>query len=305
MRSSLDEIAVFVAVIDHGSFRSAADRLGLSPSAVSKRLSSLEERLGVQLLHRTTRKLSITQAGELLYDRVHTIPSDIAAAEEQLRETAGRVTGNLRVVMPTFFESDVLYEQVVPAYLDAFPEVSLTLTIVHDPVAHLRGTFDLLLAGRLPHHQFPDSSAVGRQLLKLRGALFATPDYLAARGRPRHPRDLAEHNCLGYLNPEWHFTTPGGQPFVHRAEGDLRTNSNLLLRVATLAGRGIAYSFPVFFADALHEGQVETLLDEYTAESYVGLHVFYPAARFVPRRTRAFVDILVEQLSSEPPSHSW
>lgn len=298
MRSSLDEIAVFVAVVDQGSFRSAAEQMGLSPSAVSKRLSALEERLGVQLLQRTTRKLSITQAGELLYDRVRSIPSDIAEAEEQLREAAGRVTGDLRVVMPTFFASDVLYEQVVPAYLDAFPEVSLTLTIVHDPVAQLRGSFDLLVAGRLPHHQFPDSSAVGRQLLKLRGALFASPDYLERHGRPVHPRDLAHHNCLSYLNPEWHFTTPSGQ-LVHRAEGDLRTNSNQLLRAATLAGRGIAYSFPVFFADALRQRAVETVLDEYTAESYVGLHVFYPAARFIPRRTRAFVDTLVEHLSSD------
>jgi len=300
MRSSLDEIAVFVAVVDQGSFRAAADRLGLSPSAVSKRVSALEERLGIQLLQRTTRSLTITQAGELLYDQVRTIPTDIAEAEEQLRESAGRVTGDLRVVMPTFFESDVLYERVVPAYLDAFPEVSLTLTIVHDPVSQLQGTFDLLVAGRLPHHQFPDSSAVGRQLLKLRGALFASPDYLQRHGRPQHPRDLAGRNCLSYLNPEWHFTSPSGQPIIHRAEGDLRTNSNQLLRVATLAGRGIAYSFPVFFRDALRAGQVETLLDEYTAESYVGLHVFYPAARFIPRRTRAFVDILVDHLSSEP-----
>ena len=303
MRSSLDEIAVFVAVVDQGSFRSAAQQLGLSPSAVSKRLSALEERLGVQLLQRTTRKLSITQAGELLYDRVRSIPADIAEAEEQLREAAGRVTGDLRVVMPTFFESDVLYERVLPAYLDTFPEVSLTLTIVADPVAHLQGAFDLLVAGRLPHHQFPDSSAVGRQLLKLRGALFASPGYLERHGRPQHPRELAGHNCLSYLNPEWHFTTPSG-PFVHRAEGDLRTNSNQLLRTATLAGRGLVYSFPVFFDDALRAGQVETLLDEYTAASYVGLHVFYPAARFIPRRTRAFVDTLVEHLSSEPDLRS-
>ena len=299
MRTPLDDIAVFVEVIEQGGFRAAADRLDLSPSAVSKRVSSLEQRLEVQLLHRTTRKLSMTQAGEQLFERVRDIPGDVAEAVESIRESTGRVTGTLRVVMPTYFEDDVLYGQVVPTFLRAHPGVSLTLTLVTDPVAHLGGEFDLLVAGRLPHQRFPDSSAVGRRLLKLRGALFASPAYLERHGRPGHPAELVDHNCLGYLNPQWHFTAPDGSPYVHRAVGNLQTNSNQLLRAATLAGLGITYSFPVFFADDLREGRVVRLLDEFTAESYVGLHVFYPASRFVPRRTRAFVDVLVEHLGGE------
>ncbi len=299
MKRSLDDIGIFVEVVDQGSFRGAARRLELSPSAVSKRLSALEQRLQVQLLHRTTRRLSLTQAGELLYEQVHTIPGDLAAAEERLREAEGLVSGALRVVMPSYFESDLLYERVIPDYLQAHPAVSLTLTVVDDPLARLREEFDLLVAGKLPNQQFPDSSAVGRRLLKLRGALFATGRYLDRHGRPGHPRDLASHNCLGYLNPQWHFTEPDGTPFVHTAEGNLRTNSNRLLRAATLAGQGLAYSFPVFFQRDLLEGRVETLLDEYTAESYVALYVFYPAARFVPQRTREFIDTLVRHLSDE------
>lgn len=299
MRTPLDDIAVFVEVVDQGGFRAAADRLDLSPSAVSKRVSSLEQRLEVQLLHRTTRKLSLTQTGEQLYERVRDIPAAAAEAVESVREATGRVTGTLRVVMPTYFENDVLYGLVVPAFLKAHPGVSLTLTLATDPLAHLGGEFDLLVAGRLPHQRFPDSSAVGRRLLKLGGALFASPAYLERNGHPRHPSDLADHNCVGYLNPEWHFTAPDGVPFVHRAEGNLQTNSNQLLRAVTLAGMGITYSFPVFFADDLRAGRVVRLLDEYTAESYVALHVFYPAARFVPRRTRAFVDVLVEHLGGD------
>ncbi len=299
MRTPLDDIAVFVEVVERGGFRAAAARLDLSPSAVSKRISALEQRLEVQLLRRTTRSSSLTQAGEQLFERVRDVPGDLAEALESVREATGRVTGILRVIMPTYFENDVLYERVVPAFLDAHPGVSLTLSLVPDPVAHLSGEFDLLVAGRLPHQQFPDSSAVGRRLLKLRGALFASPGYLEQHGRPAHPANLVDHNCLGYLNPQWHFTAPDGVPFVHRAEGNLQTNSNQLLRAATLAGLGITYSFPVFFAEDLREGRVVRLLDEYTAESYVGLHVFYPASRFVPRRTRAFVDVLVEHLSGE------
>ncbi len=298
MKRSLDEIAVFVEVVDRGSFRAAAQRLDLSPSAVSKRISALEQRLQVQLLQRTTRRLSLTQAGELLYEQVHTIPGDLAAAEERLREAEGRVAGSLRVVMPSYFESDLLYERVIPDYLAQYPAVSLTLTVVDDPVARLRESFDLLVAGKLPHQQFPDSTAVGRSLLNLGGALFATQDYLDRHGRPEHPRGLADHNCLSYLNPQWHFTEPDGTPFVHHAEGNLRTNSNRLLRAATLAGHGIAYSFPIFFAEDLREGRVVRLLDAYTAESFVALYVFYPAARFVPQRTRTFVDTLLRHLST-------
>lgn len=298
MKRSLDEIAVFVEVVDRGSFRGAAQRLDLSPSAVSKRISALEQRLQVQLLQRTTRRLSLTQAGELLYEQVHTIPGDLVAAEERLREAEGLVSGALRVVMPSYFESDLLYERVIPDYLARYPAVSLTLTVVDDPVARLRESFDLLVAGKLPHQQFPDSTAVGRSLFNLGGALFATRDYLDRHGRPEHPRDLADHNCLGYLNPLWHFTEPDGAPFVHHAEGNLRTNSNRLLRAATLGGQGIAYSFPIFFAEDLREDRVVRVLDAYTADSFVALYVFYSAARFVPQRTRTFVDTLVRHLSA-------
>jgi DNA-binding transcriptional LysR family regulator len=296
LRASLDDIAVFVEVVDRGSFRGAARGLELSPSAVSKRVSALEQRLQVQLLQRTTRRLSLTQAGELLYEHVHAIPGDLTMAEERVREASGRVAGALRVVVPTFFESDVLYEQVIPGYLAAHPDVSLTLTLEASPLDHLDGDHDLLIAGRLPHQPFPDSSAIARRLLRLRGAVFAAPAYLERHGAPAHPRELADHNCLGYLNPDWHFTGPDGVPYVHRAGGNLRTNSNRLLRAATLAGRGITYSFPVFFALDLAAGRVVRLLDEYTAQSFVALYVFYPPTRFIPVRTRAFVDALVSAL---------
>ncbi len=300
MRTSLDDIAVFVEIVDQGSFRAAARRLGLSPSAVSKRLSALERQLEVQLLQRTTRRLSLTQVGELLYERVRDIPGELAAAEERLREASGRVAGVLRVVMPTYFESEPMYDRVIPGYLAAHPEVRLDLVLAADPFAHLNEEFDLLVAGRLPHQRFPDSSAIGRRLLRMRGALFATPAYVERHGRPRRPEDLGAHNCLGYHNPLWHFTAPGGPAMLHRADGNLRTNSNRLLRAATLADLGITYSFPAFFADDLRAGRVVRLLDEYTAGSFIEVHGFYPPTRYVPLRTRTFVDALLEHLSAAP-----
>jgi len=300
MKSSLDDIAVFVEIVDQGSLRAAARRLGLSPSAVSKRLTSLETRLEVQLLQRTTRRLALTQAGELLYEQVRAIPGELAAAEERLREAAGRVEGVLRVVMPTWFESEPLYQQVIPRYLEDHPDVRLDLVLAADPMTHLGEKFDLLVAGRLPHQRFPDSSAVSRRLLRMGGALFATPAYLERHGSPAHPDDLSDHNCLGYPNPLWHFTPPGGPPLVHQAVGNLRTNSHQLLRSATLAGLGITYSFPAFFIDDLRAGRVLQVLEAYTAGSFIEVHGFYPPTRHVPLRTRAFVEALLAHLSGEP-----
>jgi len=293
MHGSLDDIAAFVEVVTCGSFRGAARSLGISPSAVSKRVSALEQRLEVQLLHRTTRRLQLTHAGERLYERLRHIPGSVDEALEQVRDETGRATGTLRVVMPTYFENPTLHEQLVPAFLRAHPDVALTLTMVPNPVEHVDRSFDLLVAGRLPHRRFPDSSVIGRRLLKLPGGLYATPEYLTRHGAPAHPRELAGHNCLGYLNPEWHFVQPDGQPFVFQARGNLRTSSNQALHAATLAGLGIAYSFPSFFDEDRAAGRVRQVLADYTDGAYVDIHVFYPGARFLPLRTRAFIDALL------------
>ncbi len=297
MRGSLDDIAVFVEIVDQGSLRGAAKCLGMSPSAVSKRLAALEERLEQQLVQRTTRRLHLTQAGELLYEQVHQLPGQLAAAEERLREAAGTVQGVLRVVMPTWFESDLIYERVVPAYLAAHPRVRVDLTLSADTLSLLGGNFDLLIAGRLPSQRFPDSSAVSRMLIRMPGALVATPAYLERHGRPEHPDDLIQHNCLSFPNPLWHFTAPGGETLVRTVEGNLRTNSHQLLRSATLAGLGITYGFPAFFEADLRSGRLVRLMEDYTAGSAVEVYAFYPPARYRPRRTRAFVDALLAELT--------
>ncbi len=297
MSPSLDEIAAFVAVIDHGSFSAAAEKLGLSVSVTSKRLKSLEERLSAQLIQRTTRRLSLTQAGELLYDQVKHIPGTVVEAEERVRELQGEVKGRLRVIMPTYFESEILSAEVVPRYLQAFPGVTLRLTIVDDPLEHLRDEFDLLVTGKLPHQRFPDATVINRRILKLRGRLFASPRYLEEHGAPGHPNELSSHNCLSYLNREWHFTEPSGRELIVHAEGTLTTNSNDLLRTATMAGLGITYAFPIHFRVDVEEGRVVQLLDEFTEGSYVAIHVLYPNTPFVPQRTRAFIEALSEHFS--------
>jgi len=298
MHAPFDAIAAFVQVVEQGSFTAAAERLAVSTSVVSKRVRALESHLETALLRRTTRRVELTEAGRLLYSRVSGLPARIADAEEQVRALAGEPTGELRVILPSYFASPSLYRTVVPRYLRAHPAVRLTLTIVSRPAEHMSEDYDILLMGKLPHQRFPDASLIRRRLLKFHGALFASPGYLERHGRPAHPRDLDGHNCLSYLTREWHFTEPGGESFVLRPTGNLTTNSNEALLAATVGGLGIAYSFPVFFAEPQRTGKVVRLLDEFTSDSYVDMHAFYRRTRFRPQRVRAFLDALTEHFSA-------
>ena len=300
MGLALDEIAIFVEVVERGSLGAAAKALGLAPSVVTKRIQALESRLEVQLLVRTTRKVTVTDAGRLLFDQVSAVPRMVAEAEERVREATTHSKGRLRVIMPSYFASSGFHHEVIPRYLAAHPEVDLSLTIVGEPRDHLRDDFDLLVAGKRPDEQFPDTSFVCRRLMKFRLTLLASPAYLAAHGTPRHPRELLSHNCLSYPSRDWHFVDPhDGSPLVVRVSGTLTTNSNAVLYAATMNGIGIARSFTYFFDKELEDGRVVSVLDEHTRGSYVDIHLFYPAAKFLPARTRAFIDALAAHFEAQ------
>lgn len=298
MALSTEEISAFVEVVERGSMSAAAKALGLAPSIVTKRLQALEARLGTQLVARTTRKLSITEQGRVLYDAVRDLPRRLAEVEERVREQAAAPTGRLRVIMPSWFASSGFHHQVVPDYLEQHPEVQLSLSITTDPLDQVGSrAFDLLVAGRFPHQRFPDTALVRKRLLKFRGCLLATPRYLAEHGTPQHPRDLEQHNCISYTARDWFFVEPGGGPIVVRTRGTLTTNSNAMLYAATMRGLGIAYSFPYFFDAELARGDVVEILQGFTRGSYVDIAFFYPGSRYLPRRTKDFIDAMAEHFA--------
>ena len=291
--ASLDDVVAFVEVVARGGFGAAAQRLGLSTSVVSKRVSALEERLAVQLLVRTTRKLALTDAGKHFYEEVRHLPRLVAEAEARLQQAVEEPRGRLRVLMPTYFASAGVQHGVIPAFLEAHRDVRLDVEIVSDPIAHLAEDFDVFVAGKLPHERFPDTSMLVRHLFRFHGELYASPKYLEARGTPTHPRELADHDCLSYPSRDWSFVDPeSGEPFVVSTKGSLTTNSNAVLWAATMRGLGIAHSFPYFFDTELERGQVVRVLEDWTRGSYVDVHVLQPPTRFVPPATRAFIDAL-------------
>ncbi len=288
------EMRVFSAVIDAGSFVSAAEALGLSKAAVSKTLSGLEQRLGVRLLHRTTRRLSLTTEGELFLARCREILASIEASETELSSRSDTATGLLKVSAPVSFGIRHL-APLWGRFLSAHPQVSLDVQLADRVVDLVEEGFDLAI--RIG--QLSDSSLVSRQLGTVRLVLSASPTYLRRHGRPRHPADLAAHATLGYSllaqGDQWQFTGPEGAVSV-RVRPRLWTNNGDTCVAACVDGAGIQLQPAFLVADELATGRLVEVMPRYQPQE-MGLYAVYPTRKFVPTKVRALVQYLEHRLS--------
>ena len=287
----LASMRAFVQVVDSGSFAGAARRLAASPAAVTHHVQALEDRLGVQLLSRTTRKLSLTEVGRTFYQHSAQILAQVEEAERSatLLQTTPRgllrlntSEGIARVVMPLIAE-----------FTAAHPEMSFDVVLTDRMVDMVEGGFDLALrAGPLP-----DLSLISRKLALGKLILCAAPDYLARRGAPQRPEDLAGHNCLIYqmLGNEWRFNGRAGDVAV-AVSGNLRSNSLEAVRRAALSGQGIGLLAAVVVAEDLQKGALVRLLPEYDANEVV-IQAVYPASRHLSVKTRSFLDFLAQRMN--------
>ena len=287
----LASMQAFVQVVDSGSFAGAAKRLAASPAAVTHHVQALEDRLGVQLLNRTTRRLSLTEVGRTFYQHSAQILAQVEEAERSatLLQTTPRgllrlntSEGIARVVMPLIAE-----------FTAAHPEMSFDVVLTDRVVDMVEGGFDLALrAGPLP-----DSSLISRKLALGKLILCAAPDYLARRGAPQRPEDLAGHNCLIYqmLGNEWRFNGRAGDVAV-AVSGNLRSNSLEAVRRAALSGQGIGLLAAVVVAEDLQKGALVRLLPEYDANEVV-IQAVYPASRHLSVKTRSFLGFLAQRMN--------
>jgi len=288
----LASMQVFVQVVDSGSFAGAAKRLAASPAAVTHHVQSLEDRLGAQLLNRTTRKLSLTEVGRTFYENSARILAQVAEAEHSatLLQTTPRgllrlntSEGIARVVVPLIAE-----------FTDTHPEMSFDVVLTDRMVDMVEGGFDLALrAGPLP-----DSTLISRKLALGKLILCAAPDYLARRGAPQRPEDLADHNCLIYhmFGNEWHFTGRAGAVAI-AVSGNLRSNSLEAVRRAALSVQGVALLAAVVVAEDLQKGALVRLLPDYDANE-VAVQAVYPASRRLSVKTRTFLDFLAQRMNA-------
>lgn len=289
----------FVAVVEAGSFVAASERLGRATSTTSRQVSELEAHLQARLFQRTTRRLTLTEQGQLFYRRCKDLLARLEEAEAEVGTGTGEPDGLLRVTAPVSF--GVLHlAGLIPRFHARHPRVRLALSLDDRQVDLMGEGHDLALriSRTLPEH------LVARKLASVSIITCAAPDYLAQAGRPEDPEALPGHSCLLYSQAEpyrtWSFQGPTG-PVQVRVDGYLTADNGDVLRAAALAGDGIA-QLPAFLVqDDLRAGRLVPLLSDYHLPP-LGVYAVYPSRRYLPAKVRAFVDFLAETWRDLP---SW
>ena len=288
------EMRTFVQVVDTGSFVGAAEPLDMSKAAVSRYVADLEARLGVRLLHRTTRRLSLTEDGEVFYLRCKELLGGLDAAEAEVTARSGDAVGQLRVNAPVSF--GILYlAPVWAAFKARHPQVSFDVTLSDRMVDIVDEGFDLAI--RIT--QLQNSSLISRRLASTRMVLCASPTYLARQGTPVHPSELVQHHILAYSywssRDEWAFDGPDGVVVV-KTTPCLRSNNGDTCRAVALAHEGIILQ-PSFMVGAdLAAGTLVELCPGYRALE-MGIHAVYSSRKHVAPKVRLLIDFLVEHFA--------
>lgn len=291
-------IEAFVRVAECGSFSQAAQKLSLSKSVVSRQVGALEAQLGARLLHRTTRALTLTEAGRSYLERAARILADLEEADASVGQLEAAPRGRLRVNAPMTF-GFLHLAPAVPEFLARYPEVELDMTMNDRFVDLVEEGFDVAVRiGKLE-----DSSLVARRLAPIRRTVSAAPEYLAERGTPVSPDDLKHHECLYNSNlgrqQEWRFVTPDGRPWPVQVRGRLRANNGDALRAAALKGFGLVLLPSFIVGGDFQSGALVSVLDDFLAQDSA-VHAVYPHARHLSPKVRAFVDFLAQRFGPDP-----
>lgn len=291
----LDDLDVFAKVVATRSMSVAAHALGISPAVVSKRIKKLEDSLGVRLLQRTTRQLTVTEIGQGFYDRVIDILAGLEDAETFVSGRSTGITGTLRIAAPTSFGRMHIAPHLA-TFMQAHPQLALDLVLSDELTDIVGGNYDLAVRISEPK----DSRLVARKLVQVRRVLCAAPSYCDRHGMPETIDDLAQHQCLPAHNGEpWRLEGPTG-PLTHRPTGRLRTNSSEVIREAVIAGLGIALRSTWDIGAELANGRLIQVLPAFQGSKSVSIAAVYPTRQFLPTKVRAFIDFLSDLYGPVP-----
>lgn len=292
-RPSLSDLTAFVAVANHRSFRRAADELGTAPSTLSHAMRALEERLGLRLLHRTTRSVSPTEAGSALLARLQSVLTSLDDALDSVAGFRGKVAGKVRINAPRLGAS-LLVRDVLPLMAERFPDVTVDIVVEGRLVDIVSGGFDagLRLADSIPKDMIAVPFA-----RPVRYICVASPGYLKRAGVPKTPDELMRHRCIGHRLPggklyRWDFLR-AGQAMVIEPPGAVILDDDELMVDAAVQGLGIAYAADLGAAAALQAGRLREVLSAWMPPAEK-LAAYYPGHRAVPPALRAFLDVLRE-----------
>ena len=291
---NLDDINVFLKVVEKKSFKGAAGELRVSPSVVSKRIGQLEETLGVQLLKRSTRRLTLTGTGAVFYERCRKIFDELGAVREATASQNQELKGTLKLQM-TVGVGRHLVMPAIKAFMDRYPEITFDLTIGSLPANLLEHDLDAVI---IQWVRVRDSSLEYRTLAPVRYLVCAAPAYLATAGRPKSPKELRGFNCLIHEPQksarDWRFASDEGEYRV-RVKGNFRTNNSIMLQAALIGGLGIARLPDHSVQQDIAAGKLEVLFEDAISDGRSVVAV-YPRNKYQPVRLRTFLDFLEEHL---------
>jgi DNA-binding transcriptional LysR family regulator len=293
-----ENMDTFVRVVETGSINGAADRLGVAKSAVSRRLKELEEHLGVELFHRTTRRMNLTDTGRAFYHQCVRILEDVLEAELATSQAHGTLQGGLKVALPASF--GVMHvSPAINEFLHLHPQIEFDLDFNDRQVDLMQEGFDLAI--RIA--SLPDSSLIARRLAPIVHVLCASPDYLKKHGTPHKPEDLFNHQCLAYSlvhdSKTWEFTDENNHQSKIAITPHIKASAGEFLRDAAVNGHGIVY-LPTFIVyEEIENGALVPLLNGHHS-TQIDAYAVYPQTRHLSQRVRAFVDFLVKRFEGIP-----
>jgi len=295
---SFSDIAVFVHVVRNGSFTAAAEKLELSKSVVSKYVTRLEARLGARLLNRTTRRLSLTEVGQVFFERSQRALSEIEEAEAEVSRLQREPRGELRLSSPMSF--GILHvAPLLTAFQARYPALTVDMVLDDRKTDLVDEGFDLAIRiGELP-----DSSLVACRLGPCRHVVCGSPAYFARNGVPQSPEDLADHRALIYryqaAPTQWRFVDSNGNYHEAAINSRLQMNNSLALREALLAGAGVTLTPTFVVGSEIEAGRLTAILTEYRTLE-VSIYAVYPQRKYLSPKVRAFIDFLSEQIMDPP-----
>ncbi|WCE31484.1 LysR family transcriptional regulator [Vibrio sp. SCSIO 43137] len=283
-----DDLILFAQVVELGSFSKVAEANSLTNSVVSKRIARLEEEIGVQLLYRTTRKLTLTEAGKVLTNGAKNVKQSTQEAMDAVAGFGESVSGNIKMSVPTI-SGDLILADAVAEFCNMHPGLSVDMSLDNRFVDLVEGGYDLVIrTGYLE-----DSSLIARHILDSQWVVCASPSYIARNGKPTDPQHLAQHNCLQYAYQttgasEWEFKGSDGN-YIVRVSGSFSTDNATALRKAALGGHGIAYVPRCLVYHDFRNGQLVDLFPEQVGKR-LGIYAVYPFTRQPPNKVKLLIE---------------
>ncbi|WP_455207263.1 LysR family transcriptional regulator [Kaarinaea lacus] len=291
-------LQTFIKVVDFGSISAAATRLGIAKSAVSRRISELEQRLGVQLFRRTTRQLNLTESGKSFYERAVRILTDLEEAELAVSQQHSELAGQIKIAAPLSFGLLHLAPAITD-FMQNHPKLRFDLDFNDRQVDILQEGFDLAI--RIT--RLADSSFIARRLATIHHIVCASPAYLQRQGTPTAPDTLQNHQCLSYSNVAdsnvWHFRDKNNNKGQIKVPVVLQANNGDFLRDAAIAGLGVIMEPTFIVYDAINKGLLSPLLTDYQWPA-IDAYAIYPQTRHLSQRVRALVDFLAQRFAGTP-----